>query len=144
MDDDSASANKRTVDAAMSDWMGGSGTALQSLLSDDVEWTITGHSLVAGTTHGRQELLARVLGPFGARFARAGDPFKPRRIVRILAEGDAVVVQFDGAGTSNDGKPYTNSYLWILQMAGSKAIRVTAFFDSISFDDLWRRVSPGQ
>jgi uncharacterized protein len=34
--------------------------------------------------------------------------------------------------------------VWILTMRDDKAVRVTAFFDSIAFDELWRRVPPAQ
>jgi len=136
--------NKATVETILNDWMAGDGTALQRLLADDVEWTITGNSLVSGTYHGRAELNAKVLGPFGARFSQSQDRFRPRKIDGIYADGDAVIAHLDASGTANDGKPYANSYVWILTMHNGKAVRVTAFFDSIAFDELWRRVPPAQ
>src|ERR1700752_3220390 len=64
-------ANKARVEGVLKAWMAGDGTALQGLLDDNVEWTITGNSLVSGTTHNRAELNAKVLGPFGARFSKS-------------------------------------------------------------------------
>ncbi len=137
-------ANKARVEGVLKAWMAGDGTALQGLLDDNVEWTITGNSLVSGTMHSRAELNAKVLGPFGARFSQSQDRFRPRRISGIYGDGATVIAHLDAAGVANDGKPYANTYVWILTMRDDKAVRVTAFFDSIAFDELWRRVSPAQ
>jgi ketosteroid isomerase-like protein len=139
-----ASSNRTAVETMLNAWMAGDRGALLSLISDDIEWTITGNSLAAGTTRGRAELMTKVLGPFGARFARSSDPFRPRRINGVYADGDIVVAHFDAAGIANDGKPYLNSYVWLLTMSNGKIVRATAFFDSIAFDDLWRRVQPAE
>jgi ketosteroid isomerase-like protein len=136
--------NKARVEGVLKAWMAGDGTALQGLLDDNVEWTIAGNSLVSGTTHSRAELNAKVLGPFGARFSQSQDRFRPRRIYGIYTDGDTVIAHLDAAGVANDGKPYANAYVWILTMRGDKVVGVTAFFDSIAFDELWRRVSPAQ
>jgi hypothetical protein len=82
-----------------------------------------------------------VLAPFGARFA-AGKRFRPVRIRSVLADGDTVVVVWDGRGVANDGQPYENSYAWIMRMAGGLVVDGTAFYDSISFNDLWDRLQP--
>jgi ketosteroid isomerase-like protein len=137
-----AAADKALVDGVLRAWMTGDGGALQALLSDDIEWTIAGNTVVSGTTRGRAELMAKVLGPFGARFALSDDRFRPRQIHAVYADGDTVIVHFDGAGTANDGKLYSNSYLWLLTMSGGKVVRATAFFDSIAFNEFWRRVAP--
>jgi ketosteroid isomerase-like protein len=43
----------------------------------------------------------------------------------------------DGQGVANDGRPHTNSYAWIMRLADGQAVEGTAFYDSISFNDLW-------
>ncbi|OWQ47403.1 hypothetical protein CDL60_08160 [Roseateles noduli] len=132
-------ANKAAVDSMLRRWMGGDYGALQPMLADDIEWTIAGNSLVAGTTRSRDELNRNVLGPFGARFAQSQDRFRPRTIHAVYADGDTVVAHFSAAGTTNAGKPYANSYVWMLTMRDAKVVRVTAFFDSIAFDEFWRQ-----
>lgn len=122
--------------------MAGDGGAFQSLLSDDVEWTIAGNSAAAGTTRGRQELMTKVLGPFGARFSQSADRFKPRVIHGVYADGDTVVAHFLGVGTTNNGRPYENSYVWLLSMRDGKIARATAFFDGIAFNELWQQTPP--
>jgi ketosteroid isomerase-like protein len=53
-----------------------------------------------------------------------------------------VIVVWDGRGIASDGQPYENSYAWIIKMRDGKVIDGTAFYDSISFNDLWARVQP--
>jgi len=48
---------------------------------------------------------------------------------------------WDGHGVANDGRPYANSYAWIMRLADGFVIDGTAFYDSISFNDLWSRVT---
>lgn len=138
---DITAANKRKVEAALAAWSNGTGN-IMDLLSDDVRWTIVGNSLAAGTTVGKKVSVEKVLAPFGARFAKSSDKFRPVEIKGVYADGDMVIAYFDGRGTANDGKPYVNSYAWFLKMKGGVVVDGTAFFDSIAFDDLWTRVTP--
>ena len=62
----------------------------------------------------------------------------------LHADGDAVIVVWDGHGVANDGRPYDNSYAWVMKMRDGKVIDGTAFYDSISFNDLWSRVEPAE
>jgi hypothetical protein len=60
------------------------------------------------------------------------------RIRSVHADGDVVV--WDGRGVANDGKAYANSYAWIMEMRDGRVVDGTAFYDSLSFNDLWTRV----
>lgn len=133
--------NRARITEMLQAWKAGDGSRLQPLLSEAVEWTITGSCLVSGTYRGREALNARVLGPFGARFA-LGERFRPVRIHGVFADGETVIARFDGAGTANDGAPYRNSYAWFLTFEEGLIVSVVAFFDSVAFDALWRRVRP--
>ena len=53
-----------------------------------------------------------------------------------------LLVRALGRGMTNDGQPYENSYAWFMRMRNGKLVDGTAFFDSISFNDLWTRVEP--
>ena len=53
-----------------------------------------------------------------------------------------MIVVWDGWGVTNDGLSYENSYAWIMRLAGGQVVDGTAFYDSISFNDLWTRVRP--
>jgi ketosteroid isomerase-like protein len=104
-------------------------------------WRIEGHSVASKEYANRQQFIDEVLAPFGARFA-AGEPFRPIRIRSLHADGDTVIVILDGLGIANDGQPYENSYAWVMRTRDGEVIDGTAFYDSISFNDLWSRVEP--
>ena len=102
---------------------------------------IEGHSLVSKGYSSTQQFVDEVLGPFAARFP-AADPFRPRDMRAVHADGDTVIVLWDGRGIANDGHPYENSYAWFMTMRDDKVVDGTTFFDSISFNDLWERGQP--
>jgi ketosteroid isomerase-like protein len=60
----------------------------------------------------------------------------------LHADGDTVIVCWDGRGTANDGQAYENSYAWLMKLRDGEIIDGTAFYESISFNDLWTRVQP--
>jgi uncharacterized protein len=65
------------------------------------------------------------------------------RVRSVHADGDAVIVVWDGSGVANDGRPCDNTYAWVVRMRDGQVIDGTAFYDSIAFNDLWARVTPG-
>jgi hypothetical protein len=107
----------------------------------DMVWRIKGHSLASKEYADRQQVIDEVLAPFGARFS-SSDPFRPIAIRSIHADGDTVIVVWDGRGIAHDGDPYENSYAWIMKLRDGKVVDGTAFYDSISFNGLWTRVQP--
>ena len=131
------SQNKAIVQASFDRWRNGTGGPFE-LLVPDAEWTIVGSSPLSRTYHSRQEFLDAVIHPFNARMAK---PFLPT-VRGIYADGDMVIIFFDGAGTANDGVPYLNTYTWYFQMKDERVVNAIAFFDTRHFDEFWSRVSP--
>jgi ketosteroid isomerase-like protein len=129
--------NRALVAAGFEAWAEGTGSPYD-LLADDARWTITGNSLAADTYPDKEAFLSRVIRPFNARMR---DRLVPT-VHRLYAEGDTVIAHFDALGVARDGKPYINSYVWILRLSDGRIVRAHAFFDAIAFDDLWRRVPP--
>lgn len=130
--------NKKIVRASFDAWQAGTGSPYD-LLADDARWTIEGYSAASKTYPNKEAFMTEVIRPFNARMKA---PLKP--VIRNLyADGDTVIVFFDARGTARDDKPYVNTYAWFLDMRGGKIVRASAFFDSIEFNDLWSRVSPG-
>jgi hypothetical protein len=127
--------NKALVEARFAAWASGTGSPFE-LLADDATWTIVGRSAVAKTYENLEVFMRDVIGPFNARM-RVG--LKPM-IRNIYADGNTVIVLFDGQATARDGKPYANTYAWFLDLRDGKIVNATAFFDSIEFDEFWHRV----
>ena len=137
---DATEANRQTIREAFEAWQDGT-RPIADVFAADMVWRIEGHSAASREYASREEFVDEVLAPFGARFA-AGERFRPIRIRSILADGDTVAVIWDGRGVANDGQPYENSYAWIMQLRDGAVVDGTAFYDSLSFNDLWSRVTP--
>jgi ketosteroid isomerase-like protein len=136
----STETNRQTIQKAFEAWQAGT-APITDVFAVDMVWRIEGHSVASKEYTDRTQFIDEVLTPFGARFA-AGERFRPIRIRSIHADGDTVIVVWDGHGISNDGRPYENSYAWVMRMRDGRVIDGTAFYDSISFNDLWSRVEP--
>jgi uncharacterized protein len=133
-------ANRTIIREAFEAWQNGTGR-IADVFADDMVWRIVGHSLASKEYATKQQFIDEVLAPFGQRFPPS-EPFRPITIRSVLADGDTVIVLWDGRGIAIDGQPYENTYAWFMKMRDGKVIDGTAFFDSISFNDLWTRVQP--
>jgi ketosteroid isomerase-like protein len=134
-------ANRDAARRAFEAWRDGT-RRITDMFATDMVWRIEGHSFASKEYPSAKQFIEQVLTPFGARF-QSGEPFRPIRIRAILADGDMVVVLWDGHGVANDGQAYDNSYAWFMRMRDGKVIDGTAFYDSISFNELWTRVPEG-
>jgi ketosteroid isomerase-like protein len=129
-------SNRSLVEAAFTAWREGTGSPYD-LLADGVSWTIVGHSDVSKTYPSRDAFMGEVIGPFNARMRL---PLRPT-IRSLHVDGETVIIFFDASGVARDGKTYANTYAWFWEMRDGRVTKAHAFFDSIAFNDLWRRVS---
>ena len=113
--------NKALVQTGFDAWKAGTGNPFD-LLADEASWTIVGNSDAAKTYPSKEAFLREVIRPFNARMKEGIKP----SIRGLHADGEAVIIFFDAAGVARDGK----------------VIRAHAFFDSLPFNDLWRRLQP--
>ena len=121
-------ANRETIRRAFEAWQEGT-SAITDVFAPEREYA------------SKQEFIDEALTPFGDRFS-AGERFRPVKIRSMHADGDTVIVLWDGHGIANDGQSYENSYAWFMRLRDGKVVDGTAFHDSISFNDLWARVVP--
>lgn len=131
-----AEHNKQIVMAAFDRWEAGGSDFFNEMLSPDVVWTIEGSGPSAGTYRGRDDFMARAVRPFVKRLLVPVRPVSKR----IWADGDHVMINWDGAAVALDGRPYRNRYMWIFRIAGGKAAEVNAFLDLTPYDDVIRRI----
>jgi ketosteroid isomerase-like protein len=135
-------ANRDIISRAFDEWSAGTGY-VSSIFADDMTWEIVGHSVASRTYASAAEFVEQVLQPFGARFSTT-NPFRPVKVRQIVAEGDRVVVLWDGEGETIAGTIYRNTYAWFMTLnSDGRIIDGAAFYDSISFNDLWSSVVPG-
>jgi uncharacterized protein len=134
------STNREIVADAFAAWSRGEGH-VSGIFADEMTWEIVGRSRASGTYGSAREFSEEVLHPFGARF-HPDTPFRPVTIRGIYADGDTVVVLWDGEGTTTAGTTYRNTYAWFMTLRDGEVVDGTAFYDSIAFDELWDTVPP--
>ena len=129
------SKNKALVQAGFDRWRAGTGSPFE-LLVPEADWTIVGSSPLSRRYPDRQTFLEQVIQPFNARMAT---PLVPT-VRGLFADGDTVVILFDGRAMAKDGHPYQNTYTWYFRMKDAKVVSAIAFFDTRDFDEFWNRV----
>ncbi|MBM0104861.1 nuclear transport factor 2 family protein [Steroidobacter sp. S1-65] len=125
---------------AFDDWAAGGNSFFNNVLRDDTVWTIEGSGRYAKTYSSREAFLAEAVAPFAKRLKQ---PMRPT-VRQILSGGNHVAVVWDGSGVAIDGQPYANSYVWLFEMDGDKASRVTAFLDLQAYEAVLQRIKLGE
>ena len=95
-------------------------------LADDVRWTTPGSSVWSRTFAGKQVVLTELLAMVRAQLVER----VRLTVLRILADGDHVVVQAKGQATTKKGKPYNNDYCFLYRIADGKIAEVTEYIDT--------------
>jgi len=75
-------------------------------------------------------VLAELFAPLRAKMA---GPIRNRPI-RLVAEGDLVVVEVRGANTTRDGKAYNNNYCNVIRLEGGKLKELVEYCDTALVD----------
>jgi uncharacterized protein len=127
--------NKQIISDGFTQWANGTGNFFD-LLAEDVVWTITGKSPISKTYSSRTQFITEAIIPLNQRLK---EKIKPN-VRAIYAEGDTVIVLWDGRATAKDGLPYNNTYSWYLTVKNGKIIVATAFFDTIDLAYIWNRI----
>jgi ketosteroid isomerase-like protein len=126
--------NRQAIREAFDAWRDGTGT-ITDVFAPEMVWRIEGHSFASRQYDNKQQFIDEVLRPFGARFA-SSDPFRPIAIRSVYADGDTVIVLWDGRGIATDGQPSRTATPGSCRCGKVRFIDGTAFYDSISFNDL--------
>jgi len=100
------------------------------LFSDDLTWRVTGTTSWSGTYRGKEQMLNDVWRPVSQRLKG----FYKAKVVRVMVEGDVLVVETRGENTTKSGKPYNNEYCWVCRTnADGKIAEVTEYADTELF-----------
>ena len=129
-----AAENKQLIQDVFAAWTKGDGGAFFNILADDVRWTVIGTSPVSRTYTSKQAFLEGATKPLSAKLA---GPIQPT-VRNIIAEGDNVVLQWEGKATSKSGKPYNNNYCWVMKINNGKVTEGTAYIDTELVSELWK------
>ncbi|MBT8047840.1 MAG: nuclear transport factor 2 family protein [Xanthomonadales bacterium] len=96
------------------------------LVSEEIKWVNVGTTALSGTYQGKEELIRNLLEPLFGRL-KAGIFM---HINQLVAEGEHVVAQMSGIAETLDGRPYNNTYCWIIRVRDGKIVEVKEFADT--------------
>ena len=122
----SASPNKRIIEEVFAELAKGNGKPFVDAMADDFTWILTGTTKWSRTYRGKQAVRRELLAPLFTQFA---DRYT-NTARRILADGDFVVVECQGQTTTRSGKPYNNTYCYIIRMQDGKMRELTEYLDT--------------
>lgn len=117
--------------------VGGDERTFYSILAEDVQWTVA-RAAETSTYTSRAQFLRDGAGPIQSRLS---GPIQAD-VQQLIAENDVVVAMWRGTATARDGRPYINSYAWVMTMRDERVVRVTAFLDLVALNELLERVDP--
>lgn len=136
----SEETNRAFIRDAFDKWAKGEGDVF-SLLAEDAVWHIVGSDpTVAKTYRSREALLDGAARPLAARLT---GPLRPT-VRHIWADGDDVLVHWEGEGDVYDGSTYRNNYLWVLKLREQRIVEVTAFLDIPAFKAVIDKPAPAK
>jgi uncharacterized protein len=118
--------NRQHMRRVMAELDKGNGKPFIEAMADDVSWTIPGDTPWSRTYRGKQAVLDGLLRPVYAQFAT---PYLSTTR-RVMADGDMVILEFDGRVTTKAGKAYNNRYCYVCRMEGGQIRELTEYFDT--------------
>jgi len=118
--------NKQIVQAIFAELAQGNSRPLVEAMSEDFSWTVTGSNQWSRKYQGKQAVLNDLLGQLSPRI-EGRIKVIPQR---FIAEGDFVVVEARGDNTTKEGRPYNNSYCFVIRLAGGKLRELTEYMDT--------------
>ena len=95
-------------------------------VAENVTWTVMGTHPLAGTYRTKDDFLAHT-------FARLNKLLKEGvvlRVTNLLVDGDTAVVELQSLSTALNGKPFNNTYCWIVRFSNGTIVEVRAYLDS--------------
>jgi uncharacterized protein len=122
--------NKKVVRHIFDEMANGNSAPLLESLADDFRFVVMGSSRWSRSYDGKAAVLAELFAPL-----RANIEGKITTIpVRIIAEGDRVVVEARGRNTTRQGMAYNNTYCHVLRLEGGQLKEWVEYSDTALVD----------
>jgi len=118
--------NKKIVERIFSEITQGNWAPLIERLTEDFRFVVTGSSQWARSYDGKAEVLTKLFAPLRA----ALEGRITHSVVRMIAEGDFVVVESRGHNTTRQGKAYNNFYCNVIRLENGRLKEWTEYADS--------------
>jgi hypothetical protein len=121
-----ATENKQLMHHIFAELSQGNSEPFVGSMADDFRWTVTGTTKWSRTYVGKQSVLTELFGPLRARI----NGRIRTTALRMIAEGDYVVVEAWGSNTTKSGVPYNNHYCFVFRLSDNQLKEVTEYLDT--------------
>jgi len=118
--------NKQLLQDIFSASARGDSRPLVDAMADDFRWTISGNGRWSRSYEGKQAVLTELFPVLRERIEGRIKMIP----LRILGDGDHVVVEARGDNVTKAGGRYDNSYCFVFRLSGGKLVEVTEYMDS--------------
>ena len=118
--------NKELIRNMFAELSKGNPEAYLNAVADDVQYTIIGTTKYSSLYDGKQEVIARLLGPLGAQL-EGHIEITP---INFIADGEYVAMQAKGKAMSKNGVAYNNTYCHVFRIVGGKIKEITEYLDT--------------
>ena len=95
-------------------------------VSENVNWTVMGTHPLVGTYKNKKEFITHTFG----RLNKILNKEIVLKVNNILLTGNNAVVEMESLSSALNGKPFNNTYCWIVEFENEIIIRVRAYVDS--------------
>ncbi len=105
---------------------------LQNFTAENVQWIITGSSVLAGVYTSRIDFINTAI----SRLQSSLEGGIQWRINNVIIDGSFVVLEMTSKAVAKNGQPYNNQYVWILEFDGEIFHKVRVYFDDVLVDKI--------
>ena len=105
---------------------------LENFIAENVQWVITGSSVLAGVYTSRIDFINSAI----SRLKSSLDGGIQWRINNVIIDGSFVVLEMTSKAVAKNGQPYNNQYVWILEFDGEIFHKVRVYFDDVLVDKI--------
>jgi uncharacterized protein len=125
-----ATENKKMVQHIFDEMANSNSDPLLESLADDFRFVVMGSSRWSRSYEGKATVLAELFAPLRANIEGKITAMP----VRIIAEGDHVVVEARGRNTTRQGLAYNNTYCHVLRLEGGQLKEWVEYSDTALID----------
>ena len=102
-------------------------------VADDVRWRVMGTHPLAGVYRSKSEFIHETF----ERLNKCLSGGVRLKVSNLLVQGNIAVVEMESISTARNGKPFNNTYCWIVEFDGEGIVRnVKAYVDSALVQNL--------
>lgn len=96
-------------------------------VAEDVDWEILGTSEVSHHYHSKRDFIKVAFGRIGRVLVEPAT----FHIDNIIVIGHTAIVEMNSTGKGLNGKPYNNTYCWIVTFKDHMIVKVRAYLDTL-------------